>query len=543
MKKKILNRSEIQPHIKEGMNQITSIVAATLGPGGLPILIQRTGQQLNGEPLGPMATKDGVSVANECSSPFPEVDVVIQAVKDVCRKTNKEAGDGTTTAIVLGKAVMDSALKQIEDLKMNPQEVKNSIEKASLRIDEYLKSLAIPCKEIEMIEHVARISANGDSEISSVIRGAFEAVGAEGVITVDEGGSRDHSLEVVNGFQFKRGAEAQDNFFNNESGTKFESENVHVIIYDGKMQETRALLNCLEVLYKQYQGKMPALLFIANEFSQDVVHALKIFRAEQGLSVCVVRGPHTTTVRSAMYDDIAVFLGGNKLGNGNRNLMNIEMDDIGIAKKVSIDKYTTTFFDGQGDEEYVIKRVDALKAQRSLAESPYDGAILSDRIAALSEGIAKIGVGGSTDFEIKEKYHRIEDAVNAARAAVEEGIIPGGGVTLLRLANVLSEAVSDPGKPPTVGEVVLAEALKAPFRQILSNLGMSDSKILEIEEKVLKAEKDTTFDGVSLEVVKAFEAGIVDPVKVTRSALKNAISICSLLSTCGGSIIYEPTKS
>ena len=522
----------MQPFVKEGLSQITQIVARTLGPGGLPVLIQRVGQQLNGDPLGPMATKDGVSVANECSSPDPAVDVVIQSVKDICRKTNKEAGDGTTTAIVLGNAIMNAALEHVDKFKLNPQQVKLSIERAVEKVDAQLKSLSSPCKTIEMIENVAKISANGDSEISSIIREAFEEVGSEGVITVDDGGTKNHTLEVVNGFQFKRGAEAQDSFFNNETMTKFEAEEAHVIIYDGKLQEARAVISILEKIHVHYNGKMPALVFIANEFSPDVVHMLKIFRAEQGLSSCLVKGPHTTNVRTAIYDDLAVFLGGTRLGNGNRNLMNLEIDDLGIAKKVSIDKYTTTFFYGQGDEGEVLKRVDQLKTQRSMAESPYDASILSDRIASLVEGIAKIGVGGSTDLEIKEKYHRIEDAINAARAAIEEGIIPGGGATLYRIAKALEDS-----KNPSDGEVILSKALKAPFLQILDNLGLSE-KAQEIGDKLLES-KGNTFNALEGTIDDAIEAGVIDPVKVTRSALKNATSICSLLVTCGGSIIYE----
>lgn len=529
MHKVITHKDAMYDHIKAGIDSVASIVGRTLGPGGLPILIERHGQTPSGEALPPLITKDGVTVAMECASPDPNVDLVIQSVKDICRKTNKIAGDGTTTAIVLGKAFLDETLAYIEALKDNPQQVKNSLEQAIEEVIEMLRGETVECKTFDMIEHVATISANGDAEIGKVIREAFEAVGTEGVITVDEGGGRSHSLEIVDGFQIKRGAEAQDRFFNNTDRTKFEAENVHVVMYDGKLTQPSLVLQILELLWKQYQGKMPAILFMANEFSNDCLQVMLMVKAEQGLSVCAVRNPHQTKVTTAMLDDISVFLGGERLGNGNRNLNNIEFDDLGIASKVVADKYSTTFFDGQGNEEAVLQRIDQLKAQREQAESPYDAALFSDRIASLAEGIAKIGVGGTTDFEVKEKYHRIEDAVNAARAAIAEGVIPGGGATLYRI----SEALDD----TTVGRRILKRALKAPLRTILSNLGNESGTINQIG-KYLTENPGMTWDGVSADYVEAVEVGIVDPVKVTKTALRNACSISALLSTCGGAITF-----
>jgi chaperonin GroEL len=230
---------------------------------------------------------------------------------------------------------------------------------------------------------------------------------------------------------------------------------------------------------------------------------------------------------------MGVFLGGERLGNGNRNLNNVEFDDIGIADKVSVDKYTATFFGGQGAEEDVLTRIEQLKAQRAEAESPYDAALISDRLAALAEGIAKISVGGSTDFEVKEKYHRIEDAVNAARAAIAEGVIPGGGATLYRIAEKLN---SD-----TLGQLILKKALKSPFQQIQTNLGMTENT-QNLVGKQLCEDKESTWDGVTDRRVKAVEAGVIDPVKVTKTALRNACSIAALLSTCGGSITFVRSK-
>lgn len=530
MFKKIIHKNEMREKIIQGMDSIASIVAATLGPGGLPVQIERTGQAPNGDPLGPMITKDGVTVASHCAEEDPEIDVVIQTVKAICQKTNRMVGDGTTTAIVLGKAILDEALKLIDEEKLNPQHVRREIEKTASKIDGMLESYTKSCESLDMMEHVATISANGDTEIGSVIRRAFEAVGSEGAITVDAGSSKSHTLDVVNGFQIRRGAEAQDRFLNNQDKTKFEAENCHVLLYDGKLQQPSLVIQVLELLYKEYNGKMPPILFVANEFSQDVIQMLLINKAQMGLSVCAVRSPHQTKITTQWLDDMAVFMGGERLGNGNRNLNNLEFDDIGIVKKVVVDKYTTTFYEGQGLEDAVIDRVDQLKAQRKQAESDYDSAILSDRIAALSEGIAKIGVGGLTELEIKEKYHRIEDAINASRAAIEAGIVPGGGTTLLRVSEELSDN--------SIGSRILKKALKAPFEQIMRNLGAEKKEIEAIEDKLLKSEK-LIYNGETRELVDYLETGVIDPLKVTKTALSNAVSICSLLSTSGGAIVIQ----
>ena len=526
--KKITNKEDMKKHIYSAMKRITDIVATTLGPGGLPVIIERVGQQLDGSPLGPMQTKDGVSVAVECSDPDPDKNAVIQAVKNICIKTNRVAGDGTTTAIVLGNAILREAIKYSEENNINPQVVRRSLEEATRQVREMLVDKAVPCKDYSMMEYVATVSANGDKTIGSLIRKAFEAVGAEGVVTVDYGNGAHHTLDVVNGFQIKRGAEGQSRFFNDTAQTKFQAENVSVLLYDGALQSSSQVLNLLNVIHKNNPENMPPVLLIANEFSQEVIQYLLINRAEFNLSVCAVKGPHVTNVRTAMYDDLAVFLGGTRLGNGNRNLNNLEYDDLGLVDKVVVDKYVTTFYGGQGNEELVLERVDQLKQQKLAAESDYDLALLSERISGLSEGIAKIGVGGHTDFELKEVYHRIEDAVNASRAAIEMGVIPGGGSTLYRLSKELPV--------DTIGQRILKEALKAPLRQIMENLGI-DVTTQDLIATQLK--EGLVYEGNSEEVVDALEAGIIDPAKVTITALENAVSIAALLSTCGGAITYD----
>ena len=266
---------------------------------------------------------------------------------------------------------------------------------------------------------------------------------------------------------------------------------------------------------------------MANEFSQEVISWLLIQKNDGGMQFCAVKGPHATTVRSGYYDDIAIMSGGTRLGNGGATLENATLDDIGEVERVVIDKYTTTFYDGQGDEDEMLKRVEQLRAMKTKAESPYDEQILSDRIGALTQGIAKIGVGGATDMEIKEKYDRIEDALNSARAAIEEGVIPGGGVTLLKIA-VEMEAKS-------IGHKILKTALKSPFYQILANI---EHEISQEEFEAVMKDKNAVYDARNKVVVDAMAAGIIDPVKVTRTGLENAVSIAALLSTAGGGIVF-----
>lgn len=536
--KKIITREELVGPKLRGLTQIASIVKRTLGPGGLPILIERLGQNLEGAALGPKITKDGVSVAEECSSPNKDEDIIIQAVKGICKKTVNVAGDGTTTAVVLGEAIvlaMEDILKN--DQTLNPQLVKESLEEATLKVIKKLKKLATPVKNTKMIEQVATISANGDSSIGEIIGEAFEHVGAEGVVTVDEGHTSRVTLEKVDGYQFGRGAEGRTAFFYDKDQTKFDSENAVVIIYDGKLYNYTSLIPSFKILagISNVNGqdvptrKIPPIVIMANEFSPEVLQFLLVQKTEVGMVVCPVIGPNTTHVRTGYYDDLAAYSGGTRLGNGGKALEAIEENDIGLVSKVVIDKYKTTFYDGQGSEEDLLLRVDQLKAQKEQAESPYDAQVLNDRIAALTSGIAKIGVGGTTEFEIKEKYDRIEDALNAARAAIQEGVVAGGGATLFRIAQEMNAK--------TVGERILQSALQAPLYQILENIGISDDEKSKIAVQLQKG-KSLVYDARAKKIKRALASGIIDPVKVTRTALENAVSIASLLSTAGGAIVY-----
>lgn len=537
MSKKIISRDDLKAPKLRGLTQIAGIVKRTLGPGGLPIVIERVGQALDGSPIGPKITKDGVSVAEECFSPDEAEDVIIQAVKGICKKTVTSAGDGTTTAVVLGEAIvqaMESALAK--DKTLNPQLVKESVEAASKEIITKLKKIAVKVKSNKMIEQIATISANGDEEIGKLIAKAFAHAGAEGMVTVDEGTSVHNTLEIVDGYQFNRGAEGRNMYFNDKNQTRFEADKVNLVIYDGRLNSHTQLFPMFQLLMKMKDGrptqKVPPVVILANEFSPQVLEFLNIQKVDLGMVVCAIQGPHVTHVRTAYYDDLAVYSGGTRLGNGSRNLESIKEEDIGLVARVIADKYKTTLYDGEGDENEILKRVDQLNAAKAQAESPYDAQVIADRIAALTAGIAKIGVGGSTEFEIKEKYDRIEDALNAARAAIQEGIVPGGGATLLRIAYKMDATKS-------VGHAILKEAIVAPFRQILENIeyNISEAHLIEILNN-----KNKTFDARHKKVKNALTAGIIDPVKVTRTALENAVSIAALLSTAGGAIIYTRNK-
>jgi chaperonin GroEL len=533
--KKIINMKELRPLAIQSMGEIAAIVKRTLGPGGNPIMLARVGQALDGTPLGPKITKDGVSVAEECADENPYKDIVIQAVKSICKKTNTSAGDGTTTAIVLGEAILAETIKQLEaDPELNPQLVKESIDEAAQEVLAMLRKIAIKVDNMDILEQVATISANGDQEIGKVIREAFEHVGVEGVVTVDEGRSYKTTLDLVEGYQFNRGAECRDGFFNNKEHTHFEAQNAAVIIYDGKVLNYTDLVPALRILGAVNENgvatrEIPPTIIIANEFSNEVLQFLLVQRNDRGMTFCAIQGPNTTHVRTGYYDDLAVYLGGTRLGNGNRSLAAIEPDDFGQVGKIIVNKYTTTLYDGAGSEDELLARVDQLNAMKKEAESPYDRQILNDRSAALTNGIARIGVGGATEFEIKEKYDRVEDALNAARAALQEGVVPGGGTTLLRISQRLNSK--------TVGQRIMKVALRAPFYQILDNIGIKKDVADQYANEVSGNNKKV-FDARHKQIKNALRAGIIDPVKVARAGLENAVSIATLLSTAGGAIVY-----
>ena len=457
----------------------------------------------------------------------------------------------TTSSIILGQAIYHETIDKLdENFSLNPQLLKEALDLKVTKILEDLTKIAKPVDNYDDIKNVAKISANGDEQISAAIADAFQAVGAEGVVTVDEGSGSGVKVNVVDGYQFQKGAQLRDAFFNSKNMTHFEAEEpeegVRIVIYDGKLVTHTQILPILMKLAEASGAesdnkKIPPIVIMANEFSVDVIQWLIIQKQQIGFQVCCVEGPHVTHVRTGYYDDLAVYTGGSRMGNGNRSLDNMNLDDVGLVKRVLIDKYKTTLYDGFGAEDEVLIRVDQLKEMKNQAESPYDAQVISDRIAILTHGIAKIEVGGFSDIEIKEKYDRVEDALNAARAAIEEGVVQGGGVALLKIATQLQrELDSEENKEEysRFASQILINALQYPLRQILDNIGM------ELTQEMLDKLQETgvVYDARHKKFCNYIEAGIIDPVKVTKAALQNAMSVAGLLITAGGAVIYNLDK-
>ena len=392
---------------------------------------------------------------------------------------------------------------------------------------------------------MATVSANGDREIGDVIKDAMLKVGSEGSITVDEGHSRNTTIEIVEGFRISRGAEGGEVFFQNSPNRdRFEHENCFVILYDHRIETAVQIQNIISGAEKQNtltnklnpeQPNYPPILIIANDFSAIAMAALCKGIKEFNLSLCAIKSPDVTQERTKILDDMAVMLGGERLGSGARTLDRLEGDDFGLCDKVSVTKNCTTFTGNQGKEEEIAERINQLKAQIPSADNPYDQQLVKDRIANLAQGVARIGVGGDTDLEIKEKYHRIEDALNSARAAVESGIVPGGGSIFYRIARLAKyhKDIKD-----TQGGRVVLKALEAPFRQIVKNIGLEFKDCNDI-----LGDPNRIYDAEKRDYVNGLEGGIVDPVKTLETALRNAVSICGLLSTFGGVVLAKRSKS
>jgi chaperonin GroEL len=539
MYKKVIKKAEFIEHAKAGVNLLDAIVSRTLGPGGLPILLSREDQiDLIGKQKSPLITKDGVTVAESIKVECPYQDLVIQAVMDAAKKTNRIAGDGTTTSILLAKAILFEIFDVLEkDKSINPQTVRRLVEESAEKVYDYLDFQALPLgKNYDLLEEVANISANGDKRVGKILRAAFEKVGSEGTISVDYGNSLETQLEIVEGFEINRGLEGGTRFTNDKSQTKFDCEDVHVILYDGNLNNYSDLLYALNVIANHYMEeakgqmpKIPPIMVVANEFSASVLTALMIAKAD-GFNLAAVRSPHQTKIRTQMLEDLAVMLDGTRLGNGNRSLTNCTWEDIGVARRVVATQWNTIFYGHEENEEKILDRIDQLREQKKLTKSEYDRHLFEDRAAGLACAVAKIAVGGATDLEILELYHRYEDALNACKAAIAEGIIPGGGVTFLKCANELVG---------TLGDEILANALKRPINQILENIGVSEESKIELIKNLEHSEPYITYDACNNDIVNSLQRGIVDPVLVAKTALKNAVSIAALLSTAGGGVIFD----
>ena len=515
MAKQLLYSDQARGAILKGVNQLADAVKATLGPKGRnAILDKKFG--------APTITKDGVTVAKEIELKNPYENMGAQLVREVASKTSDIAGDGTTTATVLAQAIYREGAKNIT-AGGNPMEIKRGIDKAVEAVVQELKKHSKPCQAKKEIAQIGTISANNDATIGDLIAEAMEKVGKDGVITVEEAKSMSTSLDVVEGMQFDRGY-ISPYFVTNAERMEASVEEPFILINEKKISSMKDLLPLLEQVAKMGRP----LVIIAEEVEGEALATLVVNKLRGTLNVAAVKAPGFGDRRKAMLEDIAILTGGQVISEElGLKLENIKLTDLGRAKRVTIDKDNTTIVEGHGDPKKIEARVKQIKAQIEETTSDYDREKLQERLAKIVGGVAVINVGAATETEMKEKKARVEDALHATKAAVEEGIVPGGGVALLRCQAVLDALKISPEQQ--VGVTIVRRALEEPIRQIVENAGVEGSVVVD---KVRKESKPTFgFDAANEKYVDMIEAGIIDPTKVTRSALQNAASVAGLMLT------------
>jgi chaperonin GroEL len=507
-----------------GVNILANAVKATLGPKGRNAVLDKS--------FGaPTVTKDGVSVAKEIELKDKFENMGAQMVKEVASATSDEAGDGTTTATVLAQAIIREGLKAVSSGR-NPMDVKRGIDKAVIAAVEEIKKIAKPCKDNKAIAQVGTISANSDESIGKTIAKAMEKVGNEGVITVEEGSGLDNELDTVEGMQFDRGY-LSPYFINQQANQTVELEKPLILLCDKKISNIREMLPLLEGVAKAGRP----LLIIAEDVEGEALATLVVNNIRGILKVAAVKAPGFGDRRKAMLQDIAVLTGGTVISDEvGLQLEKATLNDLGDAKKVVVEKENTTIIDGAGKSADIKARVESIRQQAAEATSDYDKEKLQERVAKLSGGVAVIKVGAATEIEMKEKKARVEDALHATRAAVEEGVVPGGGVALIRSLKAL-EKLEGANEDQTVGIRILARAIEEPLRQIVENAGEDAAVVLN----AVKAGKGAYgYNAGTGEYGDMLEEGILDPAKVTRLALQNAASVSGLLLTTEVMIAEAP---
>ena len=507
---------EARDGIKRGVDALANAVKVTLGPKGRNVIISKS--------FGaPVVTKDGVSVAKEIELEDALENMGAQMVKEVASKTNDLAGDGTTTATVLAQAIVKEGLKNVA-AGANPMDIKRGIDKAVASITE---ELAKQSKEVgsssEQIKQVASISANNDEVIGELIAQAFNKVGKEGVITVEEAKGTDTYVDVVEGMQFDRGY-LSPYFVTNSEKMTTDLENPYILIYDKKISTMKDLMPVLEPVAQS--GK--PLLIVAEDVDGEALATLVVNKLRGSLKIAAVKAPGFGDRRKAMLEDIAILTGGTVISEERGfTLESATIDQLGTAEKVSIDKDNTTVVNGAGDDENIKARVNQIKAQIESTTSDYDREKLQERLAKLSGGVAVLYVGAASEVEMKEKKDRVDDALHATRAAVEEGIVAGGGVALVRAKEALAKLKSENADEAT-GIQIVNRAIEAPLRTIVENAGGEGSVVIN---KVLEGKKGFGYDAKTEAYVDMLKAGIIDPKKVTRVALENAASVSGMILT------------
>ena len=509
-----------------GVDILANAVKVTLGPKGRNVVLDKA--------FGaPTVTKDGVSVAKEIELSDKFENMGAQMVKEVASQTSDIAGDGTTTATVLAQSIVREGLKAVA-AGMNPMDLKRGLDKAVMTAVENLASLSQPCNDTKAIAQVGTISANSDANIGDIIAEAMEKVGKEGVITVEEGSGLENELDVVEGMQFDRGY-LSPYFINNQDNMSAELEDPYVLLYDKKISNIRDLLPTLEAVAKA--GK--PLLIIAEDVEGEALATLVVNSMRGIVKVCAVKAPGFGDRRKAMLQDIAILTGGQVISEEvGLSLEKITLEDLGNAKKVNIDKENTTLVDGAGSKTEIDGRVEQIRTQIDQATSDYDREKLQERVAKLAGGVAVIKVGAATEVEMKEKKDRVDDALHATRAAVEEGVVAGGGVALIRAVKSLDGVTGD-NSDQDHGIAIARRAMEEPLRQIVSNAGDEPSVVVN---QVAGQTGNYGYNAATGDYGDMIEMGILDPTKVTRSALQNAASIAGLMITTEAMIAELPKE-
>ncbi|MBO9666586.1 MAG: chaperonin GroEL [Bdellovibrio sp.] len=526
MSKVLVFSEDARAHILKGVNTLANAVKVTLGPKGRNVVIDKSFGS-------PMITKDGVTVAKEIELENKFENMGAQMVKEVASKTNDEAGDGTTTATVLAQAIYREGAKLVS-AGHNPMSIKRGIDKAVTMIIEDLKTMAKPVKGSNEVAQVGAISANNDKEIGQMLADAMDKVGKEGVITIEESKTAKTEVTVVEGMQFDRGY-LSPYFVTNAERMEAVLENAYVLVYDKKISSMKDMIGILEGVAKQ--GRQ--LLIIAEDVDGEALATLVVNKLRGTLHICAVKAPGFGDRRKAMLEDIAILTGAKVISEDiGRKLEQATIADLGIAKRIVVDKDNTTIIDGSGKKADITARVSAIKGQIEETSSDYDKEKLKERLAKLAGGVAVIHVGAPSEVEMKEKKHRVEDALNATRAAVEEGIVAGGGTALLRASAKIDKSKFN--EDEAFGAMIIKRACEEPIRQISANAGLDGAIVLD---RIL-ANKSASwgFNAYSDEYTDLIKDGVIDPVKVVRCALTNAASVSSLMLTTETMIAEAPKK-
>jgi chaperonin GroEL len=525
MAKMIAFDQEARDALRRGVSKLAQAVKVTLGPRGRNVILQKSFGS-------PTVTKDGVTVAKEIDLEDVYENMGARMVREVASKTSDVAGDGTTTATILAEAIFNEGLKAVV-AGVNPIQLKQGIDKAVADVTEKLKKMSITIKTKKEMAQVASVAANNDSEIGGLLADAMEKVGKDGVITVDEGKSLATEVEWVEGMQFDRGY-LSPYFVTDPQKMECVLEDAYVLIQEKKISNVKELVPVLEAVVNA--GK--PLLIVAEDVEGEALATLVINKLRGTLKACAVKAPGYGDRRKAMLEDIAILTGGTALFESlGRKLENVTIAELGRAKKIVIDKDNTTIIEGAGKSAEIKGRIEQLRREIEVATSDYDREKLEERLAKLAGGVAKINVGAATESEMKERKARVEDALHATRAAVEEGILPGGGVALLRA----SMAVKPDGmtQDEKVGYNIVLRACRSPLTQIVANAGQDGGIVCE---KVSEAKDSVGFNAATLVYEDLVKAGVIDPTKVTRTALQNAASVATLLLTSDALVADKPKE-